>query len=122
MRRLGRNQKGFTLVELIVVIAILAAIAGIVTPILINQVNDSKVQTDRANAKTIENAILRSVARDDLALPLVDSTATVAKIGAEINPIPTCEVTGNKFVVNKATGKVMTKSTVDTATEFEIVP
>jgi len=121
-RRHATGSKGFTLIELVVVIAVLAIIAAIVTPVLITQVNDSKVSADLANAKTIENSILRAAAKGNLTIPLVDSATTVAQIKAEIDPIPACEVTGNKFVVNKTTGRVKTAATVNAATEFEIVP
>lgn len=120
--RMRRSNKGFTLIELIVVIAVLAILAAIITPVLINQVQSSKTSTDIANAKTIENGILRAVARGDLSLPLTDSATTVAAIKSEIDPIPACQVTGNKFVANKATGRVTAQTTVNAATEFEIVP
>lgn len=120
--KMRRSSQGFTLIELIVVIAVLAILAAIITPVLINQVQSAKTSADIANAKTVENGILRAVAKGDLQLPLVDSATTVAAIKTEIDPIPACQVTGNKLVVNKATGRVAPKAAVNAATEFEIVP
>ena len=57
MLKLRKNKKGFTLVELIVVIAIMAVLAGTVAGVTVSQLNK---QTDKANgsqAKTIADFI-----------------------------------------------------------------
>lgn len=54
------NKKGFTLIELIVVIAIIAALMLILVPTMNGFVNTAKKQANTANAKAVYTAIVAS--------------------------------------------------------------
>jgi len=51
------NKKGFTLVELVVVIAIIGVLAAILVPSMMGYVKKSRLKTANGNAKTAYNAI-----------------------------------------------------------------
>lgn len=62
MERKKGYQKGFTLVELLVVIAIIAILAAIIAPNAFKAIEKSKVSKIVGDCKTIENATLQHYA------------------------------------------------------------
>jgi len=59
-----RNKKGFTLIELIVVIAIIGVLAGIATPSVFAYITASQQRADQTTASQIRNAVLLVTGKD----------------------------------------------------------
>lgn len=62
-----KNNKGFSLVELIIVIAIMAILAGALAPALIKYINKSRKSTDIQNADSLRTAIQTALSNPDAA-------------------------------------------------------
>ena len=58
------TNKGFSLVELIIVIAIMAVLVGVLAPQFLKYVEQSRNSTDRDNAAAMESADRKSVGRE----------------------------------------------------------
>ena len=58
MNKVRKNKKGFTLIELIVVIAILGILVLLAAPRFLGYTKDAKVATMQADAKVLANAAL----------------------------------------------------------------
>lgn len=53
-----RNNRGFTLIEVIVVAAIIAILAGILVPMIFSQIDESKIARATGDVKSIANSIM----------------------------------------------------------------
>lgn len=60
------NNKGFSLVELIIVIAIMAVLMGVLAPQLLKYVEESRVQADASTFSEVENATKIALSLDEI--------------------------------------------------------
>ena len=78
MLKLRKNKKGFTLVELIVVIAIMAVLAGTVAGVTVSQLNKSKNDTAASEIKNLLNDFETFLANYDVSKITSAETAGTA--------------------------------------------
>ncbi|MBR4207101.1 MAG: type II secretion system protein [Lachnospiraceae bacterium] len=62
-----RKNKGFSLVELIIVIAIMAILVGVMAPQLIKYIEKSKVSADTQSADSVHTAIVTAMLDPEVA-------------------------------------------------------
>ena len=79
-----KNSKCFSLVELIVVIAIMAVLVGILTPTLIKQIEKSNRSRDMTNAKHIEQILLDLCINGNVQIPEIDNPESSSGYGVWI--------------------------------------
>lgn len=73
-KRLG--NKGFSLVELIVVIAIMAVLVGVLAPTLIKNVEKSRESTDMQNLDSIKNAVVTVMSEEKVNTDVMAAMST----------------------------------------------
>ena len=75
-----KNNKGFTLVELIVVLVILAILAAILTPALLGYIDRARAEKDYSTAQTIRVAAQAAIDQAYGDGVLADGSGSVTKI------------------------------------------
>lgn len=122
MKRFKKKQ-GFTLIEMVVVIAIIVIIASIAIPGALKAITKSKASTDIANARTYAGQIMSRLANNDIEigdLPTGKTPITEEHIG--MKPTKSELKKGKDFevVFTKGTDKTSNSSAVDDKLELYI--
>lgn len=82
-KKLG--NKGFSLVELIVVIAIMAVLVGVLAPTLIKNIEKSRESKDAQNLDEVRQAITSVLADEKYYSALSDNTVTIASADGTVS-------------------------------------
>jgi len=96
VKKLYKDQRGFTLVELLVVLAILGVIAALIVPNIMGNVDASKAKADNLTLETLNNAVYRYQAAEG-SFPANENDLVNKKY---IDKIPTPQQSGKTFSYN----------------------
>lgn len=93
------NKKGFTLAELLIVVAIIAVLVAIAIPIFTNQLEKAREATDASNIRSYYAEIATALVSGDLDYTTADTMTVSGGYTATVTPLAT-----GKFTVTVAAG------------------
>ena len=91
-------KNAFTLIELLAVIIILAIIALIATPIILDVVEDARISAGKSEAQMILGGINNYCATEDVKYQLDNSYTKICTTDMDINDVPTMVNLGNATI------------------------
>lgn len=77
-----KNTKGFTLMEMLIVVAIIAILIAIAIPTFNSSLNKAKVATDEANIRSGYASVMAEILTSDTAIPADGVTYTLYSDGS----------------------------------------
>lgn len=89
LRKKMKSQKGFTLIELMIVIAIIGILAAIAVPRFSNATNSANMAKAQADLSTIDSAISVYLAANPGTTPTLDTGAATSLAPNYLATIPT---------------------------------
>lgn len=104
-----KNNKGFSLVELIVVVAIMAVLMGILVPTLVKNVEKSKKQKDASAIEEIRSTMVTTLADPTYS----DIEATIVYDGTTIDVDTPKTITAVKPITDVEVGTFLTAVSAD---------
>lgn len=113
------DDRGFTLIELIVVIAILGMLASLTIPNVVKIQEKARIQVDQSNAAILKSAANMAIAEEGLPSSKItwnSSSFTAGSSSKSFNPQEYLEEWPNKLIKNKEEYQV----TIDTDGKIEV--
>lgn len=95
-----KNRKGFTLAELLIVVAIIAVLVAIAIPVFTNQLEKSREATDVANVRSAYAEVMTQYLEDGSAASMT-VTARQKVAGWQTSPQPglTTQINGSESTI-----------------------
>ncbi|WP_162613325.1 prepilin-type N-terminal cleavage/methylation domain-containing protein [Gemmiger sp. An50] len=113
LKKILKNKKGFTLVELMVVVAILGILVAVAVPVYNNVTDEAKRNTCDSNVRTIESAIMTyEISHDPIAASTTNTGLKGYLVPNYLEEMPQCpydddkETDGGDYSID-ASGKVV---------------
>lgn len=101
------NKKGFTLVELVIVVAVMAVLVAVAIPTISSVLGTAKEAVAESNARTIESVIkLAEAGQANAGQPMSAQIVAQALFDAKLGIAPDKEGNGAEFYYNVTTGAV----------------
>ena len=107
------NKRGFTLAELLIVVAIIAVLVAIAIPVFGGQLTKAKIATDKANVRAWYAECIGKYLTDESVTSVPSAGLTTVKIGD-------VDVALTQGKVTLASNKVTYTVTADTSNKLEL--
>lgn len=104
-----RKRKGFTLVELVIVIAVIAVLSAVLIPTFSGVINNANEAKDKANAKTMTTELMLNATLDGVGYYTPTEVRSVIK--QKTNANSNAQSKGNSFWYNAQTNSIEVQNT-----------
>ena len=109
-----KRHNAFTLIELLAVIIILAIVALIATPIILNVIEDAKISAGKSEAQMILGGINNYCATEDVKYQLDNSYAKICTSDMDVDDVQTMVNLGNAEITSiKYNGSKLTELVIE---------
>ena len=120
----NNNKKGFTLVELVIVVAVMAILVAVAIPTISSISESARKSVNDSNARTIESIIKLAEAEADgaeLSAEAIDTALTEAKLGIESGTFAYDAETGTVKAASASAGQFEIKFVASATDEADLI-